>query len=170
MNPRFPIRIRRNRAAFSLVEVCLAVAVVAIGLLAVIGLFPQGLQSARDAADNTMSATIVQDLLSQLRGGTFNNVVISVPAATPSNVVIDLTSSFILRNTFDFDQDGAITSDPAASYYRVNLTTAPVLGLPGVSLPGVSFVQASIAWPYHSSKANINTNIFMTEVARYGNP
>lgn len=50
----------KNRAAFSLVEVTLALGVVAVSLLSLIGLLPAGLTSLRESMDQTVHAQIVQ--------------------------------------------------------------------------------------------------------------
>jgi len=53
--------------AFSMIEVCLAVAVVSIGCLALLGLFSQGLYSSRGAMDQTTAGLIVSDVLTVCR-------------------------------------------------------------------------------------------------------
>ncbi|MGD0650814.1 MAG: hypothetical protein ABSA97_06705 [Verrucomicrobiia bacterium] len=178
MNARFPNRFcgrarptnDRATAAFSLIEVALAVAVIAIGLLAVIGLFPQGLQSARDAADNTLSATIVQNLFGQLRNGDFTiNICtdpsdLGYPIHCASPVPLNLSIPNPTGILFYFDQEGLLTNGPA--YYRVNLQWSQALS--GNS--DLMFVRATVVWPAYLSSAPINTNIFITEVARYNNP
>jgi prepilin-type N-terminal cleavage/methylation domain-containing protein len=47
---------RRGEAGFSLVEVTLALLVVAVGMTAAFSLFPEGIQSTRSAVDNTETA------------------------------------------------------------------------------------------------------------------
>ena len=73
MNPLSTASRKQSDSAFSLIEVVLALAVSAIGLVAILGLLPQGLQASRDAADNTISATIVHDIFSTLRASPFLN-------------------------------------------------------------------------------------------------
>ena len=147
------------RGAFSLIEVVLALAVIAIGLLAVIGLFPQGLQSARDAADNTLSATIVQDLFSQLRNSTAGSLSICdnpIPYGSPGypgcnhSLPVSLSGS---TTTFYFDQEGFIT--PSPSYFTVTLTCTLS------SLPNLSTVAATVRWPPGAPAKDV----FVTEVA-----
>ena len=162
------------RSAFSLVEVAVAVAVIAIGLLVVIGLFPQGLQSARNAADNTLSATIVQNMFGQLRNGDFIINICTDPSypfyQCPSPVALNLSVS-PGKQSFSFDQEGLLTNGPA--YYQVNLQwVAMPVNLPWVVIsPDLMLVQATVVWPaYLASPPPINTNIFITEVARYNKP
>ena len=164
----------RATSAFSLVEVAVAVAVIAIGLLVVIGLFPQGLQSARDAADNTLSATIAQNLFGQLRNGDFTIYICTDPSDlgypihcnSPTYQLTVNFNSAPWSQSFYFDQEGLLTNGLAA-YYQVNLQWATeVLGNPDLML-----VQATVVWPaYYASPTPINTNIFITEIARYNNP
>jgi type II secretory pathway pseudopilin PulG len=59
--------IAQRRAGFSLVEVTLALGVIAFALVAILGIIPTGLRSSRDAIDDTLTALIAQDLSSRLR-------------------------------------------------------------------------------------------------------
>ncbi|HBA84950.1 MAG TPA: hypothetical protein DCZ95_12720 [Verrucomicrobia bacterium] len=56
----------RKDAGYSLVEVSLALLVVAIGLLAVFGLFPEGLNATRAAVDDTEVAAFADYVFSSL--------------------------------------------------------------------------------------------------------
>ncbi len=56
-----------RRAGFSLVEVALAIMVIAVGLLSVFGLFPHGMESSRRALDETRAATFAEDTFNSLR-------------------------------------------------------------------------------------------------------
>jgi type II secretory pathway pseudopilin PulG len=152
-----------------------AVAVIAIGLLVVIGLFPQGLQSARDAADNTMAATIVQDLFSQLRSGNFNGIVqictdplqpgdVGYPGCKPGGMVLLYLSS-ANSQFLTFDQDGFITKavSPYLAYYRVRLQWQQ-------QNPGLLLVWATISWPALTSASPPNSSVYVTQIAWYNNP
>ena len=56
----------KHRRAFSLVEVTLALGVIAFGLLAVVGLIPIALKASRDAVDLTRTSMIAQDVAARL--------------------------------------------------------------------------------------------------------
>jgi uncharacterized protein (TIGR02598 family) len=147
-------------SGFSLVEVAVAVAVIAIGLLVILGLFPQGLQSARNAADNTMSATIAQDLFSYIRTQPFNYVDLGDGSGPQS-----LESLFpITLHPLYFDQAGFSTNAPSAYYFRVMVGYQPQTPL------ALCLVRATVLWPAPAGVVNpINANIFITQVTWYDN-
>ena len=159
----------RNRSAngegFTLVEVMLALAIVSFGLIAILGLLPTGLRSARDAADNTISATIIQDVFNSIRTNQFTNVHLDnlgFPAG-----------AYNLQNSYPpgppavivayFDQEGfSPPATPQDRYFQVNLTFANQ----GPALPALSMVTATVVWPAQS-KNPPNHNVFVTQIAQY---
>lgn len=164
---------KQNREAFSLIEVVLALAVSAIGLMAILGLLPQGLQASRDAADNTISATIVHDVFSTLRTSPFTNI-------TNLNSFGFTVNGAILQNPCNlqtyslpppplgnqaavayFDQAG-FTTNRLNGYYKVILNFQPEPAPPAA----VSVVTATVVWPA-VAPSPINTNVFVTKVAQY---
>jgi len=158
-------RLRKNRSGFTLIEVTLALAVALIGMLAVLGLLPQGMQSAREAADNTISATLVQDTFSGLRTITNSQANLSeLGLYLSSSGTINLSSipaGGIMASNF-FNQSGFETNAPNA-YYKLVLNFLPT------PAPNLCSVQALVIWPALSA-APPNTNIFFTQFAAYQNP
>jgi len=136
-------------AAFTMVEVALAMGVVAIGLVAILGLLPNALTSARQAADNTVTATIVQDLFSTLRQQSYTSANL-----WGTNVNLSIANTV----TLNFDQAGNQTNTTA--YYKVVVSTIPQSPLL------MSAVQATVVWPGLSA-APPNTNVYSTTIACY---
>jgi uncharacterized protein (TIGR02598 family) len=98
-------------AAFSLVEVVLALGVVAFAIVAILGVFPAGLNTGRSAQNETRAAQIAQDILTSLASQaqtSFPNCVIKQSATTTAqdfsyNVTLDgSTPSYV----FSADNDG----------------------------------------------------------------
>jgi type IV pilus modification protein PilV len=56
-----------RNSGFTLIEVLVAVAILGVGILAVMGLFPQSLRAARAAAERNAAATAAGSELSRLR-------------------------------------------------------------------------------------------------------
>lgn len=75
------IRSRKQKAAFTLVEVVLALGVVAFAFVPIIGLLPVGLDMSRKAIDATVEAQIAQELTTQAQQTDFS-VLISGSAST----------------------------------------------------------------------------------------
>jgi prepilin-type N-terminal cleavage/methylation domain-containing protein len=128
-----------NVEGFTLVEIVLAMAVAAIGLVAVLGLIPQGLQASRDAADNTISATLVHDIFSTIRTTPFTNITNLdsfgfMPSLTHSSYTnlqaFPVNGPLVLSNYLD--EAGFYTTPDAHGfytngYYKVVLTFQPEL-------------------------------------------
>ncbi len=165
----------RNRSdkAFSLIEVVLALAVSAIGLMAILGLLPQGLEASRNAADNTISATIVHDVFSTIRAGQFTaatnltSLGFSYPNTPPICNLQTFSSSINGSIVGYFDQAG-FTTNQANGYYLVTLNFQPEIppGVPNNTPASVSMVTATVVWPALSASP-INTSVFVTKVAQY---
>lgn len=148
-----------------MVEVVVAMAVMLLGIVAILGLLPNALQSGRNAADNTLAATIVQDTFSILRTNAFNNAIVCEacgPGNTPLTknlATFDTTSLGVGPVSNAYDQAGSSTTWPDA-YYKVMLDYQPQTPL------ALSRVTATVVWPARS-KVPINTNTFVTEIAQY---
>ncbi|MGD0059348.1 MAG: prepilin-type N-terminal cleavage/methylation domain-containing protein [Verrucomicrobiia bacterium] len=181
MNPQPTLLRKRSRNAFSLIEVVLALAVSALGLVAIVGLLPQGLQASRDAADNTISATIVHDIFATIRTSPFTSVtnvdslgfnlhylpvIQPVNLGTFNNSAVGCNNNSSLVVSSYFDKAGFIPATTNADfYYKVILTFQPECAQNG-TLATVSTVTATVVWPALSASP-INTNVFVTKVAQY---
>ena len=138
----------RTRTAFSLIEVTLALVVMAIGLIAILGLIPQGVTSSRSAADNTLVATIVHDTFSQMRQQTMQSGSTWPTVSGSQHIYYDAagTNQFIAPS--------------ADTYFDVQLVSQVT--------PSLLTVTATVTWPVKSVTAKpLNTNIFFTSIANY---
>lgn len=66
--------LRRTRAGFSLMEITVAIGVIAFGLIAILGLLPVGMKSGREAIDATRTSLIAQDVFNRVRASTMSNI------------------------------------------------------------------------------------------------
>ena len=67
-NPEKTDRKIEGRAGFSLIEVCLAILVVGLGLLSVFSLFPEGLRMTEEGAADTHCGLFCENMMNGLRG------------------------------------------------------------------------------------------------------
>lgn len=134
-----------TRAGFSLIEIMLALAVIAIGLIAIVGLIPRGVQASREAADNTLAATLVHDAFNGLRQSAMQ------PPWPP-----------VLADTYyDAAATNQVNTPSADTYFKIHLANA-------VSTPTLLTVVATVTWPVKRLTAvPPNTNVFVTYIANY---
>ena len=135
--------------AFTLVEVALALAITSFGIVAVLGLLPGGLTAARNAADSTITATIVQDMFSTLRQQSFTNTLV-----WGNSFTLNPASSV----SFYFDQAGNSMTN-SANYYKITLQSLNASA-------SQADVKATVVWPAQAT-APMNTNIYTTTIANY---
>jgi len=118
-----------NRAhGFSLVEVVLAIGVIAFAIVAILGVFPLGLNAGHSAQDETRAPQIAQeifDAISSQAPTQFNKVVL--PLASPSPPPIDLSSSTTQLNApaafLYADNNGQLSQSSSGATYTVSVAT-----------------------------------------------
>ena len=111
------------RGGFSLVEVCLAIFIVSIGLLTLFTLFPKGLKQAELGHTDTQTALFADYVLSTLRANAMG---------VDAEIWDDLELSDIWEGSFELTESGSPSSvpfpyeDPPLLYmrYMINLEVA----------------------------------------------
>ncbi len=101
----------RNRAAFTLVEVTLAIGILAFAFVSIFSLLPISLTQAREAMDRTHATRIQQMLIAQVQQTRFTEV-----------------DSKVIGKVFYFDGEGQILPTALQNEY---VYTARVLSAPG---------------------------------------
>src|SRR5947208_3245796 len=104
---------RRSTAAFSLVEVVIALGVIGFALLAIIGLFPSALQSGRASIQETRANHLAEQVFSTLRSQPFTAANLALLGA---NTTVDLstenTASGASPTMLHATYEGTFTSNP----------------------------------------------------------
>jgi len=109
-----------RRAAFSLVEIALAIGIVSFAFVGLFGLLPVGLNTFRQAIDNSVGSQIVQRLVNEAQQTDFPEL-IKITAAQPSTRYFD-------------DQGNELTADKDYLYTAELSVLAPT-ALPNTSTP-----------------------------------
>lgn len=116
------------RAGFSLVEVVLAMGIVAVAFIPLLGLMPLGLSTSRQAIDTTIEAQIIQQMTSQAQ-------------QTDFSLLTTLNNNSLLY----FDANGNTTTSASAAIYKAGFSVPTGSGnasLPGTTtLPGGASTQ-----------------------------
>jgi uncharacterized protein (TIGR02598 family) len=112
-----------RNSGFTLLEVLVAVGILGIGIMAVMGLFPQSLRAARAAAERNTAATVAGselsrlralDNLSEMRAWINKNAVGALDAATDTYAIYAGTEGSVTRLPG--------TTDVFRVTYRVKMT------------------------------------------------
>jgi uncharacterized protein (TIGR02598 family) len=130
-------------AAFSLVEVTLALGIAAFCLIAVIGLIPVGVQTNRNATSQTAATNIMAAMVTDLRST-------SKTKTTSSQFGITYGTSGTQTRYFDASGTPSI-SRTTNSRYRLDITWNP---LPPGSPTGLRYAYLKVWWPAAATAAN----------------
>jgi uncharacterized protein (TIGR02598 family) len=137
---------KRFTAAFSLVELTLALGIAAFCLIAVFGLMPVSVQTNRNATSQTAGTNIIAAVVADLRatpltnppGGATTSLQYQIPI--PQNPV---TASTTIAPIF-FAQEGTFsTTMQPSSRYRLTVTFPP--NGPGTHNP--TYADVKVTWP-----------------------
>jgi len=158
-------RAPRRQLAFSLVEVVLALGVIAVGVIAILGAFPTALQTGHSAQDETRAAHISQSVFGSLVAGARTaagdlNMAPAIPLTTcscpspaptctphPTSSPINLANS---SNMLYANNDGQLTdstcvTDP--SYYSAYAIAIFTQNSPPGFDPGANLVTVRVLSP-----------------------
>ena len=117
---------KRARAGFSLAEIVVALGVTSFALLAILGLFPIGLQSERASGQETRANHLAEQVFSTLRSQPFTAANL---ALLGGNSTIDLstadTASGSTGTTLYATYEGTVVSTPDYFTIEVRFRNAP---------------------------------------------
>jgi uncharacterized protein (TIGR02598 family) len=155
-------------AAFSLLEIVIALGVITVGIVAILGLVPTALQTGHSAQDETRAAHVAQSVFGSLVANApsqFNNV-----RLPPTSALIDLTaSSSPTSPTLYADNDGNLipsAANAANAAYAIFLFTNNAV--PGFADPGTAnVVTVRVAWPANAPAANQTFRDYVRVISKY---
>ena len=162
---------RRLRDAFSLVEVVLALGVIAIVITTILGLLPVALRTGHSAQDETRSAEIAQTIFGSLVAqapSQFSGIQLPLPGNTTLSPAIDLTSlSSPTTPTLYAGNDGQLMPLANGAAYAITIFTnnSP----PGFTDVGyANQVTVRVAWPANApTAANQTIRDFVRIISKY---
>ena len=145
-----------STAAFSLVEVALALGVAGFCLVAVVGLLPVGLNSTRVAFAQTAATDIITHVLADLRatpasvppGGAATSAEYSIPIPADAAGGSSTTKTLYFGDSL---QQFSFAPQPGTSRYRLTVTFLPPAGD-----RTATFVTLQVTWPASSTPATAN--------------
>jgi type II secretory pathway pseudopilin PulG len=148
-----PVRIRR--AAFSLIEIVLALGIISFALVGIMGLFPVAMKSAQESQRETRSAHIAQQIFSDL--ALESSFIAIGPDITTQRISIDrgIAGTYTIYLGPDNEPTGTIYDTSATS--RIVVTV-----LVDQPQPGVSQIKVSRFSPADPATTNPAESTFVT--------
>lgn len=156
--------------AFSLVEICLALGIVSCSMLVIVGLLPVGLQTMQDSAVQYGTATIAQQISSELQEMPFS------PSATNTAYAVTALGGGSPHVEY-YTREGMKTTATATDmntypYFQATFSTnnPTVPGAATSTYPSnVQVVNVTLAFPYIAPSASRQTNVLSFLVAKQNN-
>ncbi|MDQ3621144.1 MAG: hypothetical protein M3463_01440 [Verrucomicrobiota bacterium] len=178
-----PARRARRVAAFTLVEVVLAMGVISFCVIAMLGLLTVASQTGRDSLDRTENSLLFEKVINQLKIKPFDQEQTADPAEPSLFPLPALTGAgrteapaFLVdeSNQYAGTMESAGALGRAAKVVRVIVLDAPDLGIKGMNAPEpveegrLAFVRVEIsssAGYKAATQPARNTSIFQTEIS-----
>jgi uncharacterized protein (TIGR02598 family) len=136
-------------AAFSLVEVVLAMGILSFALIIVVALLPVGLKSNSDSMGESQAVNLLQALIADRQATAYstNSALYNLPAVT--NITSQVTGSLFIM------EDSVTTNaQPTAARYRVSYTIYPATNVfsgatndPVTGPPQPVSINFKVSWP-----------------------
>lgn len=117
------LSIRTKPAAFTLVEISIAVGIFAVAIVAILALFPVGLRSAYESRTESVVTQIARAVLSDLRTGTFNKARIAINT-TPNFLEYDLALVAPTPVYLTYNSEGKVIAQITAESYALPIPPA----------------------------------------------
>ena len=158
-------RRRARTLSFSLLEVVIALGVIAVGIVGVLAVFPTALQTGHSAQDETRAAHIAQSVFGSLvAGATSRFNALPLP---PTPLSIDLTASSAPTSpTLYADNNGNLIPNSTNSAYAIFIYTNNAV--PGFTDPAsANLVTVRVAWPANAPAANQTFRDYVRIVSKY---
>lgn len=125
-------------AAFSLVEIILALGVISFAIVAILGMFPVAVRAAADSQQETQAALIARSIFQQLQTQTGSTRFFTTGdlSDSSSQTQINLGSAGTKTAIARYDADGGPLADAggtSGASYTVDAVIAPVAATPGLT-------------------------------------
>ncbi len=148
-------RLPRSPRAFSLVEVTIAIGIIAFALIGIIGLLPTGLKSIKNANEQAGAANVLNGIADALRDAeTTNGSIYTFYFAGVTNTYTVGAASGVTSSWTDLNLDGNVVANNEAKRLsaRLEIKAPPA----DASTPGRAVV--SVAWSAMSGPEWNGTN------------
>jgi uncharacterized protein (TIGR02598 family) len=171
---------------FSLIEIALAIAILAVGITSILSLFPLGMQETRDSIGQNYSSETAQSLFAFITKETYNNwsIMDYIPTTKPSSKFTDSNWSYYFETDI-WDENAHTLSSDEDGIYGLKVSTGDTNDFTGEALiwksqlenipePGdlanydeAAALYMEISWPVEKPYAKREKNYYYMELYNY---
>lgn len=164
-------RLARVPGAFSLVEAALSLAIISFAIIAIMGLFPVAMQTARESNRETRATLIARRIVDELQSlpGTDTALVRGPSVTNPGWRITGLDLSSPSVHVLAYDEQGEGLTNGVAPGAFQNPISAPsayfaaeVRVTPDFPSPGISRVQTTVEAPSSAPSSRRSRFVFVT--------
>ena len=162
---------RSRLTGFSLVEAALSLAIVSFAIIAIVGLFPVALQTARESNRETRATLIARRIVDELQSLPATNTgLVRGPSVTNSDWhITGLDLSTPSTNVLVYDEQGeGLTNRVVPELFQNPISepdayfAAEIRVTPNLPRPGISRVQATVEAPSSAPSSRRSSFVFVT--------
>lgn len=152
-----------RQRGFSLVEVVIAIGIIAFAIVAIFGLMSAGLRNGQESASDLALGMMTQSVSANLRMAGYQ-AVLSNAAYLPSNT--NANFYFNLDGDMALDGAGAPSTAPLSnSYYLCSVARRTITTLPTTN---IVFLRLVFSWPLQAPVANQQKRVILTSLGNNG--
>ena len=138
-----------NQRGFSLIEVCVALALITIGLVVIVAMLPVGLNTHREGRQKFEATCLAEAVVTDIRlmadeglPGDTPCFKITLPSPIPATMPASPQVNFLLNG------QGGVETAVARAIYRVKIA----LWKDGLTAPSATAVRVQVVWPPGNDK------------------
>ena len=146
----------RHNAAFSLVEVALALGVAAFGLVAIFGLLPIGFSSNQAAVQQTAATNLATEIATDLRQVPSASAITANPALSTKSPKYAIDASGT-GSTVYLDESGTLVSTAVQALYKAVV----VLTQPTAGQRIATYGSIVVSWPAAAPRASGSVAVYV---------
>src|SRR5438128_7171489 len=159
-------RRRARTHSFSLLEVVIALGVIAVGIVGVLAVFPTALQTGHSAQDETRAAHVAQSVFGSLVAGATSQLTAVPLPSTPLSIDLTAPPSPPTSPTLYADNNGNLIPNSTNSAYAIFIYTNNAV--PGFTDPAsANLVTVRVAWPANAPAANQAFRDYVRIISKY---
>ncbi len=165
---------RKNRKGFTLIEIIASLAIIGLGLIGILSLFPVGIDASRRAGDLTNATVLGQSVLNQVRTAAKKGDLSLAEAkrlfegGLPKNFVANLSNKVVRIEDAYIPKVATVAGEGTLYQYQVRFEDPPEdEKLNDLNRVGLQKVTVTVSWPANEEEVEYRNRINLVTFVRF---